>query len=482
MLAYVLALVIGLGSFAFYLAAFFFPEVHRKSDFYLSGGGLFYALVLWVCAGRITGWVLLSQIASVALLCWLGWQTLTLRRVLTSPEQQTPIPTQEQLVPKFQGVLKPITSLLGNLSGKTKPASKPVLVIRRGTTPKQEAVPEEVQETTETEVPVEEIPTVESSPETVAETAPEPEIPTEEIPTVESSPETVVETAPEPEILTEEIPTVESSPETVAETAPEPEIPTEEMPTVEPSPETVMEAPESTTAPATSPEKPKPNLSSGKKQQGLVQKVTGLFKGFLGKSKAATPIPQKQEDRVVSSTTETSMDAEPDSVTGGDTLTPEITEALEQTVPEIQSETPVVEETEISEAAETITVEFYEVDTSETSEPVAPELSTTDILETSEPIAAESPSADTSDSLEPIPPKPPTPELLEDEENLSSSDPAKSDNQATTKIEEIAPEVELAPPAEPVGDGDPEMRANPPESPVALEGVPLDPENPPKQG
>ncbi|NES00783.1 MAG: hypothetical protein F6J86_44610, partial [Symploca sp. SIO1B1] len=46
MLSYVLALVIGLGSFAFYMSAFFFPEVHRKSDFYLSGGGLFYALVL----------------------------------------------------------------------------------------------------------------------------------------------------------------------------------------------------------------------------------------------------------------------------------------------------------------------------------------------------------------------------------------------------------------------------------------------------
>ncbi len=121
MLAYVLALVIGFGSFGFYMTAFFFPEVHRKSDFYLSGGGLFYALVLWVCAGRITGWVLLSQIASVSLLCGLAWQTLTLRRVLTSPEQQTPIPSQEQLTSNLPGALQPVSNFLGNLLGKKKP-------------------------------------------------------------------------------------------------------------------------------------------------------------------------------------------------------------------------------------------------------------------------------------------------------------------------------------------------------------------------
>ncbi|HEY9665241.1 MAG TPA: Ycf66 family protein, partial [Coleofasciculaceae cyanobacterium] len=91
MLAYVLALLVGLASFAVYMAAFFFPEVHRKEDFIWSGVGLFYALVLWVCAGRITGGVLLGQMASVALLGWFGWQTLTLRRELTAPESRTAI-------------------------------------------------------------------------------------------------------------------------------------------------------------------------------------------------------------------------------------------------------------------------------------------------------------------------------------------------------------------------------------------------------
>lgn len=93
MLAYVLALVVGLSSLALYIAAFFFPEVHRKHDFLWSGLGMFYALVLWVCAGRITGGVLLGQAASVTLLGWLGWQTLALRRQVAPLEQQTAVPT-----------------------------------------------------------------------------------------------------------------------------------------------------------------------------------------------------------------------------------------------------------------------------------------------------------------------------------------------------------------------------------------------------
>ena len=86
-----LALIIALSSFAVYFSAFFFPEVHRKSDFYWSGLGFFYALVLWICSGRITGAVLLGQTASVALLVWFGTQTLILRRNLASPEEKTRI-------------------------------------------------------------------------------------------------------------------------------------------------------------------------------------------------------------------------------------------------------------------------------------------------------------------------------------------------------------------------------------------------------
>jgi len=95
MLAYFLALVIGFGSLAIYLSAFFFPEIHRKNDFIWSGVGLFYALVLWIFAPRITGGLLLGHVASVALLVWFGWQTLSLRRQLAPQGQQTPLPSPE---------------------------------------------------------------------------------------------------------------------------------------------------------------------------------------------------------------------------------------------------------------------------------------------------------------------------------------------------------------------------------------------------
>jgi hypothetical protein len=121
MLAYLLALAVGFGSLAIYMAAFFFPEVHRKSDFPWSGVGLFYALILWVCAGRITGAVLLGQIASVALLGWFGWQTLILRRELTPVARQTPIPNFD-LAGKSTGFkgLGSIADLFGNKKDKSQ--------------------------------------------------------------------------------------------------------------------------------------------------------------------------------------------------------------------------------------------------------------------------------------------------------------------------------------------------------------------------
>ncbi|PSO76742.1 MAG: hypothetical protein BRC44_15245 [Cyanobacteria bacterium QS_4_48_99] len=110
MLAYILAIAVGLGSFALYITAFFFPELHRKSDFFWSGLGLFYALVLWVCAGRITGGVLLGQLAGVSLLGWLGWQTLTLRSEVS-----------EQLEGfSLNKLLKQVTSLFRRLKPEAK--------------------------------------------------------------------------------------------------------------------------------------------------------------------------------------------------------------------------------------------------------------------------------------------------------------------------------------------------------------------------
>ena len=91
MLANLLAVIVGLSSLSFYLAAFILPEVHRRSDFFWSGVGMFYAVVLWYCARQMNGAVLLGQTASVGLLLWLGYQTLRLRRITTPAAQQTPI-------------------------------------------------------------------------------------------------------------------------------------------------------------------------------------------------------------------------------------------------------------------------------------------------------------------------------------------------------------------------------------------------------
>ncbi|MFM5982592.1 MAG: Ycf66 family protein [Sphaerospermopsis kisseleviana] len=156
MLAYILALVVGIGSVAIYIAAFFFPEIHRKNDFIWSGVGLFYALVLWIFASRITGGLLLGHIASVALLVWFGWQTLSLRRQLTPEVQQTPIPSPElvkvsiqEQVSKFslQEKLGQLSSLVANVfsgvKGKVQqvgnkqpvaPPEKPVVTIVDQTT------------------------------------------------------------------------------------------------------------------------------------------------------------------------------------------------------------------------------------------------------------------------------------------------------------------------------------------------------------
>ena len=144
MLAYVLALIVGLSSVALYMAAFFFPEVHRKHDFLWSGLGMFYALVLWVCAGRITGGVLLGQTASVALLGWLGWQTLVLRRQVAPLDQQTAVPTAvewQSLVAKAWGsissaeLIAPLAQPIGKQFAKLAAWAGALVATSTNTTP-----------------------------------------------------------------------------------------------------------------------------------------------------------------------------------------------------------------------------------------------------------------------------------------------------------------------------------------------------------
>jgi cell division protein FtsL len=187
MLAYVLALAIGLGSIAIYLAAFFFPEIHRKNDFIWSGVGLFYALVLWVFAQRITGGLLLGHVASVALLYWFGWQTLSLRQQLTPKVQQTQIPSAEEVKTNLQQQvtklslqerLAQLQNSLGNIFSGAKNRVQQT-VSKKTPTPQPQVTP--------------------SAPEVITEPTSTSEQPTESIP--ESVPQPIPPHPPSPELV-----------------------------------------------------------------------------------------------------------------------------------------------------------------------------------------------------------------------------------------------------------------------------------------
>ncbi len=126
MLAYILAIALGLASLSLYLSAFFVPEIHRKDDFLWSGVGLFYALILWICAGRITGSVLLGQGAAVALVLSFGWQMVRLRRAIAHPDEQTNlegVSIMGWLQNRFSG--KKIATPPAKVTPKSSPETQP---------------------------------------------------------------------------------------------------------------------------------------------------------------------------------------------------------------------------------------------------------------------------------------------------------------------------------------------------------------------
>ncbi|MEB3308671.1 MAG: Ycf66 family protein [Snowella sp.] len=165
MLAYILAIAIVLASLVFFFSAFFAPKLHRKDDFLWSGVGLFYGLVLWVCAGRITGGVLLGQMAAVVLILSFTWQTISLRGAIANPEKIPNI--------KTFSLLDWIGGGLSKKKAKVKPTA---------TTPVQPQ-PEVVTETNEK---------VETVADAIADRVPLPtqvSFPTEEIEAVAEMPE-----------------------------------------------------------------------------------------------------------------------------------------------------------------------------------------------------------------------------------------------------------------------------------------------------
>ncbi|WP_373480836.1 Ycf66 family protein [Geminocystis sp.] len=84
MLAYFLATIMAIISLTLYLNAFISPKIHRQDDFLWSGLGLFYSLTLWICAGRITGAVLLGQFAVTFIAIAFIWENRQLRKVITA--------------------------------------------------------------------------------------------------------------------------------------------------------------------------------------------------------------------------------------------------------------------------------------------------------------------------------------------------------------------------------------------------------------
>jgi Ycf66 protein N-terminus len=101
MLNFFLGWTVGLGSLGFYLAGYLLPEVRRKKDAIWSGVGLIYALALLTNGDRISGGLLVGQLASAILIGWFGWQTLQQRRDLSDSLSQTPIPNSVQSVFPF---------------------------------------------------------------------------------------------------------------------------------------------------------------------------------------------------------------------------------------------------------------------------------------------------------------------------------------------------------------------------------------------
>ncbi|NDJ16958.1 Ycf66 family protein [Myxacorys almedinensis] len=134
MLTFLLALLVGLGSLALYLSGFIYPEVYRKNDLIWSGVGLFYALVLLVCGDRITGGVLLGQIASVSLIGWFAWQTLDARLGHTPNPEELKAKVGEALQPanrtqilgqmkqQFSGVVNQVKTAVGSKLEATAPS------------------------------------------------------------------------------------------------------------------------------------------------------------------------------------------------------------------------------------------------------------------------------------------------------------------------------------------------------------------------
>ncbi|MEM9275805.1 MAG: Ycf66 family protein [Cyanobacteria bacterium P01_F01_bin.143] len=259
MLPYGLAIAVGLSSSILFLTAFFMPKIHRQDDFFWSGLGFFYALILWFCASQFTGTLLLGQLAVVALLISFSWQVIQLRKALINPGEQ-------KKLDKFS-----VTGFIGGLFNRSPQAvsSKP------------EKVEEKVEEVEETEK--------------VSETPVETEEETDSFPIIPVTEETIGDVGEEAtEDVTEEN-IVDEIVSPVQETIPEPE---------ESKDDTVIQSEESN-IPSESQDSPvetettavesEPEFTSSDRVSDTTEKKPGLFnKIFKVGNKEQKPAPESQ--------------------------------------------------------------------------------------------------------------------------------------------------------------------------------------------
>ncbi len=420
MLAYILAIAVGLASLSLYLSAFFLPELHRKDDFLWSGVGLFYALVLWVCAGRMTGGVLLGQSAAVTLVLCFGWQTLRLRRVIAHPQEKT----------DFSGFS--LLTWIQNRFQKKSPAVTPPVT----ETPVAEAPEEEEKPNLEeTSAVIEEMAIAES--ETISEETPiiseveTEETTSEEIP-VTSEVETE-ETTSEETPLTSEVETEETTSE---ETPIISEVETEDSETREETSSTVTATPET-------------------KKQGFSWK--SIF-GF-GKSQSQ---PSTEPPKNLIEDTELDEDEwEEDEDKKDASEMEEVTSTLVEETDFIESETlsesseePLIESETLSESSEEPLIEPETLSESSQEPLIEPETFTQSSEEpliesetftqsSEEPlIESEVNSEESTDKASSE-----TPETLQ--EYMAEVEPFIADNDAETLIENYQPKIEKSSPQTP---------------------------------
>ncbi len=387
-MARILALAVGLGSFAFYMAFFFFPEVYRrKSDFIWSGLGFLYALTLWFCAGRFTGAVMLGQMAAVPLLLYLGWETLTLRRQLTPAGQQTPV-EGEQL--KQNG--------LGALNRLLKRSPAPEVAVPTPETPESEIPVTQEETSPETPIPV-------GGEETVTES----ELSVEEFPVSEPEP-AELPVSPEPESQPElevaqggaeskyeEIEEIEATEKIEGQGAIAPDAPDESTIESEPEPDQFEESSEPvvppTPVPSSSPTPPQPKSKT----------LSGLF-GFFDSLKSR--FQKSKPSEMSSSDAETWTEEEPEL----STPMPEASEAVTEEPVAEAPETPEAESVEetIAEAPETPEAESVEEPVAEAPETPEAESVEEPVAEAPEPPEAESAEEPVAEA--PETPEPPSPE------------------------------------------------------------------------